>query len=205
MKSCCLKCLEHLKLFSCSSISHRETMEQGSCVMMSSHLPYFLKPLLSLLVRIAITYFVDPHMHGLRALASIISEPSPVLIDATNFRLQTANISWSSLSQSMYTLTITNTHNQPQILKLNQSYYGFTAPEGAPPCEVYNFSVTATYVGATYTGAGCSVPSHVLSKMLPSLPIIGPPAYTLLKHSAGINLNSSFEVYVLISHLYSLH
>ncbi len=46
----------------------------------------------------------------------------------------------------------------------------FTAPEGAPPCEVYNFSVTATYVGATYTGAGCSATSPVVSSMFPSLP-----------------------------------
>ena len=45
--------------------------------------------------------------------------------------------------------------------KLSDPYYAFTAPEGAPPCEVYNFSVTATYDidGVTYTGAGCSVQS----------------------------------------------
>ena len=41
----------------------------------------------------------------------------------------------------------------------------FTAPEGAPPCEVYNFSVTATYAGATCT-------SPVLNIMIPSLPDI---------------------------------
>ena len=49
----------------------------------------------------------------------------------------------------------------------------FTAPEGAPPCGVYNFSVTATYdlPGAIYyTGTGCGVPSPLLSMMLPSLP-----------------------------------
>ena len=58
-----------------------------------------------------------------------------------------------------------------QVISLNDSnYYYFTAPEDAPLCEVYNFSVTATYVGATYTGAGCSIPSPVLSRMLPSLP-----------------------------------
>ena len=130
----------------------------------------------------------------------IISEPSPVIVDATDLHLQTVNISWSSLSQSIYTLTImnsSNTHNQPQILKLNQSYYEFTASEGVPPCEVYNFSVTATYVGATYTGARCSVPSPVLSRMLPSLPDIGPPIFTLEKKSTGITLITSFEVHVL--------
>ena len=46
----------------------------------------------------------------------------------------------------------------------------FTAPDNTPLCEVYNFSVTATPVGATYTGDDCSVPSPVLSRMLPSLP-----------------------------------
>ena len=124
-----------------------------------------------------------------------------MFIDATDLHLLTVNISWSSLSQSIYKLTITNTYNQPQMLKLNQSYYGFTAPEGAPPCEIYNFSVTATYVGATYTGAGCSVPSPVLSRMLPSLPNIGPPAFTLQKQSTGVTLNSLFEVHILFSHL----
>ena len=121
-------------------------------------------------------------------------------MDATDLHLQTINISWSSLSHSIYTLTIinsSNTHDQPQILKLNQPYYEFTAAEGAPPCEVYNFSVTTTYVGATYTGAGCSVPSPAISRMLPSLPDIGPPVFTLEKKSTGITLNTSFEVYVL--------
>ena len=56
-----------------------------------------------------------------------------------------------------------------QVIHLSESYYYFTAPEDPPPCLVYNFSVTATYIGATYTGAGCSVPSPVISTMLPSL------------------------------------
>ena len=53
----------------------------------------------------------------------IASEPSPVFMDATDLHLQTVNVSWSSLSQSIYTLTIinsSNTHDQPQILKLDQ-------------------------------------------------------------------------------------
>ena len=60
------------------------------------------------------------------------------------------------------------------MLQLSDTYHVFTAPDDAPPCEVYNFSVTATPVsiGATYTGDGCSVPSPVLSRMLPSLPDI---------------------------------
>ena len=56
-----------------------------------------------------------------------------------------------------------------QVFHLNESYYHFTTPEDPPPCQIYNFSVTTTYIGATYTGAGCSVPSPVISTMLPSL------------------------------------
>ena len=84
------------------------------------------------------------------------------------------------------------------IISLNESYYIFTAPEGAPPCEVYNFSVTATYVGASYTGSGCSVPSPVLSTMLPSLPDItylsDTISYHLVKLSQGLTLSVYFEV-----------
>ena len=90
-----------------------------------------------------------------------------------------------------------------QSLQLHEPYYVFTAPEGAPPCEVYNFSVTATYVGATYTGAGCSVPSPVLSRMLPSLPEIykleSSHRYSLEKYATGdINLSVSFQVSELL-------
>ena len=58
------------------------------------------------------------------------------------------------------------------VVPVNDTHYSFRAPDNAPPCQVYNFSVTATPVGATYTGDGCSVPSPVLSRMLPSLPDI---------------------------------
>ena len=83
-------------------------------------------------------------------------------------------------------------------LKFSQPYYVFTAPEGAPPCEVYNFSVTATYIGATYTGAGCSVPSPVLSRMLPSLPDIkrlqSSHSYSLEKQSGKFIFTVYFQV-----------
>ena len=120
------------------------------------------------------------------------SEPSPVIMDTNNIHLQTVNITWSSQRQSIYILTIvTSSNTQPQILKLHQPYYEFTAPEDAPTCDVYNFSVTATYVGATFTGAGCSVPSPVLSRMLPSLPDITKfesslGNYSLEKNSTGV-------------------
>ena len=86
-----------------------------------------------------------------------------------------------------------------QAFDLHETFFEYYAPEDAPPCEVYNFSVTATYVGATYTGAGCSVPSPVLSTMLPSLPDIdsmqSSVMYSLEKQSSGrITLIVSFKV-----------
>ena len=79
------------------------------------------------------------------------------------------NISWSPRSSSA-NLTVTSDNTESRTVQINRAYYVFKAPTNAPPCEVYNFSVTATPVGATYTGDGCSVPSPVLSRMLPSLP-----------------------------------
>ena len=91
-------------------------------------------------------------------------------------QLEMVIISWTPLQyhwDGNYSLTVTSSNNDTQFYQLQEvSTFMFTAPEDAPPCEVYNFSVTATYVGATYTGAGCSVPSPVLSTMLPSLPDI---------------------------------
>ena len=73
----------------------------------------------------------------------------------------------------------------------------FTAPEGAPPCEVYNFSITAINdtVGITYAGAGCS---QVLSTMIPSPPNISrleaSLSYSLEKRLGKVFLNVSFQV-----------
>jgi hypothetical protein len=97
-----------------------------------------------------------------------------------------------------FLLTISHGSSRDKV-SLNASHYYFTAPEGAPPCEVYNFSITATYVGATYTGAGCSVPSPVVSTMLPSLPNISQLesslCYSLMKGGKeNIILILSFEV-----------
>ena len=84
------------------------------------------------------------------------------------------NISWSQqqtsdLVEEFYSLSI-DYGSSRDVLLVNDTHYYFRAPDNASPCEVYNFSVTATPVGATYTGDGCSVPSAVLSRMLPSLP-----------------------------------
>ena len=114
------------------------------------------------------------------------------------------NLTWSQESSigpcdsaQIFSLTISY-GSSSQVISLNGSYYNFTAPEGAPPCEVYNFSVTGTYVGATYTGAGCSVPSPVLSRMLPSLPDVerleSSLTYHLVQQAGIFTLNVSFEV-----------
>ena len=114
------------------------------------------------------------------------------------------NISWShsalsslSLAGIYYFLTISH-GSSSHIIPLNESNYYFTALEDAPPCEVYNFSVTAHYVSATYIGAGCNVPSAVLSTMLPSLPDVtymsDTFSYHLVKMSQGLTLSIYFEV-----------
>ena len=97
-----------------------------------------------------------------------------------------------------FSLTVSHGSSSQEISGLTESYYNFTGPEGAPPCEVYNFSLTATYVGATFTGAGCSVPSPVLRTMLPSLPDISPLEssldFVLEKRSTDFVITVSFEV-----------
>ena len=128
------------------------------------------------------------------------------------------NISWSHvpsiavISSVNQTYSLTVSHgSHSKTLPLRQPHYYFTAPEGAPPCEVYNFSVTATYdiVGATYTGADCSVPSPVLSSMLPSLPNITKLESSLdysleINSSGGVAMRVSFMVSCLLSHLTTL-
>ena len=100
--------------------------------------------------------------------------------------VHTINISWSQVppvaaaSNVMQTFSLTISHgSHTKTISLNERYYHFTAPEGAPPCEVYNFSVTAMYVGATYTGAGCSIPSSEFSRILPSPPDISGLEFSL--------------------------
>ena len=123
--------------------------------------------------------------------------------------IQTVNISWSPASpppslmvediNQTYMLTVTSSSTALSWI-LQQPYYVFTAPDGASHCEVYNFSVIGTYdiVGATYTIAGCSVPSPVLSRMLLSLPDISrveSSTYYFLEKTLGrISLNVTFSV-----------
>ena len=123
--------------------------------------------------------------------------------------MSTINLTWSneeivsvpSAADVMHMFILNISHGSSSDIKsLNVSTYHFTAPEGAPPCEIYNFSVTATYIGATNTayGAGCSVSSPVLSTMLPSLPNISQLEssirYSLRKEGMEEIFILSFEV-----------
>ena len=123
-------------------------------------------------------------------------------------------ISWSPLqslighdtNQSFF-LTISSNYCDPecQSAQLYEPHYEFTAPDGAPACEIYTFSVTATYAGASYTGAGCSVPSSIQS-MLPSLPDIkrleSSLKYSLMKGDMSVTFNVSFKVSLYCAYNY---
>jgi hypothetical protein len=132
------------------------------------------------------------------------ADPSAISLNTLDIGVNFIRLEWNQESvvpdtMLSFCLTVSNGSNSQDILSgLNESYYNFTAPEGAPPCEVYNFSVTATYVGATYTGAGCSVPSPVLSTMLPSLPNISRLEssldFVLEKRSTDFVVEVSFKV-----------
>ena len=139
--------------------------------------------------------------------------PTAITYSSEDVAKQVANISWSSLpiANQTYIMSVKNKSGYMESFKLYEPYYLFTAPEGAPPCEVYNFSVTATYVGANYTGAGCSVLSPVLSRMLPSLPYIiasweSSLNYSLKKNSSGgFALRVTFMVSYHLVHASSMY
>ena len=100
--------------------------------------------------------------------------------------------------QTFVLMIWSRTNIQSHNLPVNQTHFNFTAPDSAPPCEIYNFSVTATYVGATYTGPDCGVNNQVDGRMLPSLPDIQPLEaslnYSLIKNDSNITLLVSFMV-----------
>ena len=121
-------------------------------------------------------------------------------IHATDEAIQSSNISFSTFNEPLnYTLTAMSANSQPRSYKPTEPYFVFHASEGAPACEVYNFSITATYIGATYTGAGCSLASPVISRVLPSLPDISQLQsslnYSLIKKANYVTLITTFMVY----------
>ena len=142
-----------------------------------------------------------------------LPEPKPPSLNVSVISLNSLNISWSQIDQSQiwqntsHTILLSiNSSLQTRILSLNnnsESHYILSVPEETATdsqlqCEVYNFSVTATPVGATYTGDGCSVPSPVLSRMLPSLPdtsqLESSVGFQLFKLSGRPVLSIHFEV-----------
>ena len=96
----------------------------------------------------AVTYFSESTELGLN-------------ISTVNMSTVTVIVLWDKISSSTVPSYKVMIRGALHSYKLSDPYYAFTAPEGAPPCEVYNFFVTATYDidGVTYTGAGCSVQS----------------------------------------------
>ena len=133
------------------------------------------------------------------------TETSALILQAEDLdEEQSLNISWIDPHEAnrTYNLTVINSANQQWMLTLQKPYHIFSTPEGAPPCEVYNFSATATYTGATYIGDDCLVPSNVLGATLPSLPQINSSPsfhnFSLAKGAGEIVLTVYFEVNVLI-------
>ena len=127
----------------------------------------------------------------------IIAEPTatPLVLDVMAMEVNSINVSWSQNAlatlnaKQMFSLTVSHGSSSKTIF-VDESFYFFNAPPNAPLCEVYNFSVTATYVGATYTGDSCSVPSPVISTMLPGpLPdinnLLSSTTYELTKKANG--------------------
>ena len=94
--------------------------------------------------------------------------------------LNSSHISWNllpsfgdvAINQTFELTMVSANTRENTYIEIVEPNFTFQAPGGAPPCEIYNFTVTGVYVGATYIGDGCSVPSPVLSIMLPSLPNI---------------------------------
>ena len=130
------------------------------------------------------------------------------MVEVSDTGVQTVNVSWSPLPPvaaasnmtQVFSLTVNNGSYTEIIGNLSsETYYEFTAPDDAPPCETYNFSITAASYGtnATYSGAGCLFIGTYLNKMLPSLPDAGQLntslQYTLVKQSI-FTVNVSFEV-----------
>ena len=133
----------------------------------------------------------------------LLLDQSQLEMSIQNIGLNSVSITWSRAIVDVgqiFTLEISHGSELITSVSLNESYYTFSAPEGSAPCEVYYFSITATYIGARYIGAGCSASSPVLSRMLPSLPDIKGLERSL-KYSIAIEqlsqdviLNVSFEV-----------
>ena len=141
-------------------------------------------------------------MHG---IIHFHAEPTPLDFSISELGISAINVSWTSSGQLSaaasvaelnYSLTISY-GSTSHLLLLNESHHIFKAPPGSPPCQIYNFSVTATPNGDNYTGDGCSVPS-LIQTMLPSLPDITTLAssltHSLTKRDTNVSLTVTFQV-----------
>ena len=98
----------------------------------------------------------------------------PIVLISRNIVDMGINLSWiwSRESQGLddaalrFSLRISNGSSIQEVMLFNESTYYFTVPKRTSHCEIYNFSVIVTYVGAAYIGTGCSVPSPVFSTTL---------------------------------------
>ena len=95
----------------------------------------------------------------------MISNLIELTFKVMNVGVRSVNLTWEyPVGDAPQVVLLTISHGSSnEIMSLNESYYHFTAPEDAPSCEVYNFSVAEV---------GCSVPSVANKIMLPSLPSI---------------------------------
>ena len=129
-------------------------------------------------------------------------------LQANALSLNSLNISWSlqltlALSPT-YTLVV-NSSTVNQSWKLNRTHTVFTSPTAAPPCEIYNFSVTASYdkIGTTYSGAECCVPTSLYDRMVPSAPRFNNietfPNHSLTNNGYG---NLSLAVHFKVSYIF---
>ena len=90
-------------------------------------------------------------------------DPNPLASEITAMNEQHINILWINLVSSAavgvyYNLTISHgSSSDSQLISLNESTYHFTVPEGAPPCEIYNFSITLAHANNVDVRTGCSI------------------------------------------------
>ena len=128
-------------------------------------------------------------------------EPTPIVYVTTYISRQLYNVSWRSISSKgdnkKFTVKVQSRGSFMKTFYPHKPYFILNTPEDAPLCDVFNFTGSASYTGATYTGAGCSMPSTE-SMMLPSLPNItrleSSLQFCLTKRFERINLSVSFVV-----------
>ena len=111
------------------------------------------------------------------------AEPIPN-ISSSDLNEMSINISWTEVSvlNKSYTVMISGDHGSTLELTSDEPYFTFSIVKNAPPCEVYNFSVTAT---------------PVLSRMLPSLPDVTSLESLSLNYTLKSNVEAGSQLEVM--------